>query len=127
MPHGLVSPATAAVLSTFLLAGHVEAKTFDIDIDIVHSSMASFIDHLGFSRVIGVAKEFGGTFEFDAAKREASSLDVKVKVASISTNNARRRQFRALTGLTPPRFRTSLSSARNSNGQTKMPAALLAT
>lgn len=78
----------STVLSTLLLAGQVEAKTFDIDI--VHSSMAFFIDHLGFSRVIGVAKEFGGTFEFDAAKPEASSLDVNVKVASISTNNAQR-------------------------------------
>jgi len=78
----------SAVLSTVLLASHVEAKTFDIDI--VHSSMAFFIDHLGFSRVIGVAKEFGGRFEFDAARPEASSLDVKVKVASISTNNAQR-------------------------------------
>ncbi|KOF13888.1 hypothetical protein AC244_29455 [Ensifer adhaerens] len=78
----------STVLSTLLLAGQVEAKTFDIDI--VHSSMAFFIDHLGFSRVIGVAKEFGGTFEFDAAKPEASSLDVNVKVASISTNNTQR-------------------------------------
>lgn len=78
----------STVLSTFLLAGQVEAKTFDIDI--VHSSMAFFIDHLGFSRVIGVANEFGGTFEFDAAKPEASALDVKVKVASISTHNVQR-------------------------------------
>jgi len=78
----------STVLSIFPMVGQVEAKTFDIDI--VHSSIAFFIDHLGFSQVIGVAGDFGGTFEFDAAKPEASELDVKVKVAGISTNNTQR-------------------------------------
>ncbi|TGQ63907.1 MAG: polyisoprenoid-binding protein [Mesorhizobium sp.] len=64
------------------------AGTFDIDP--VHSGIAFFIDHLGFSQVIGIAKEFSGTFAFDAAQPANSSLDVAVKVAGISTNNNQR-------------------------------------
>ncbi|MFD2055804.1 YceI family protein [Mesorhizobium calcicola] len=78
----------AALAWTPVAAERAAAATFDIDI--VHSGVAFFIDHLGFSRVIGVARDFSGTFEFDAAKPEASSLNVSVKVASISTNSAQR-------------------------------------
>ncbi|CAN7542516.1 YceI family protein [Mesorhizobium sp. LjNodule214] len=71
-----------------LAAEKAAAGTFEIDP--VHSGIAFFIDHLGFSQVIGTAKEFSGTFAFDAAQPANSSLDVAVKVAGISTNNSQR-------------------------------------
>ncbi|GLS40054.1 polyisoprenoid-binding protein [Mesorhizobium tianshanense] len=71
-----------------LAAEKAAAGTFEIDP--VHSGIAFFIDHLGFSKVIGTAKEFSGTFEFDAAQPANSSLEVAVKVAGISTNNSQR-------------------------------------
>ncbi|MGY5812296.1 YceI family protein [Rhizobium sp. LEGMi198b] len=71
------------------LAGNPAWAT-KFDIDPVHSGIAFYIDHLGFSRVIGVAKEFSGAFDFDSAKPDASSLAVKVSVAGISTNNKQR-------------------------------------
>ncbi|WP_018236919.1 YceI family protein [Ensifer sp. BR816] len=80
----IVSVLMAAALSI----GPAQARTYDIDI--VHSNIVFFIDHLGFSRVVGVARDFGGSFEFDPAKPEASALDVTVKVESISTNNKQR-------------------------------------
>ncbi|MBZ9708589.1 YceI family protein [Mesorhizobium sp. ESP7-2] len=64
------------------------AGTFEIDP--VHSGIAFFIDHLGFSQVIGIAKEFSGSFAFDAARPTESNLEVSVKVAGISTNNVQR-------------------------------------
>ena len=79
------------ILAASLLAGVIQpAHAAKFDIDIVHSGIAFYIDHLGFSRVIGTATDFSGSFEFDAAKPDASSLDVKVGVSSISTNNKQR-------------------------------------
>jgi polyisoprenoid-binding protein YceI len=81
----------AIILAASLLAGVIQpAHAAKFDIDIVHSGIAFYIDHLGFSRVIGSATDFSGSFEFDAAKPEASSLNVKVGVSSISTNNKQR-------------------------------------
>lgn len=78
----------SACLGGGALTGAATAKTYDIDI--VHSSIAFFIDHLGFAKVIGTANEFSGTFDFDAANPEASTLTAAVKVASIDTNNPQR-------------------------------------
>ncbi|TDW14774.1 polyisoprenoid-binding protein YceI [Rhizobium azibense] len=81
----------ALLLSMTALAGAVSpARAAKFDIDPVHSGIAFYIDHLGFSKVIGVAQEFSGAFDFDVSKPDASSLDVKVSVASISTNNKQR-------------------------------------
>lgn len=81
----------ALLLSMTALAGAVSpASAAKFDIDPVHSGIAFYIDHLGFSKVIGVAQQFSGAFDFDASKPDASSLDVKVSVASISTNNKQR-------------------------------------
>ena len=82
---------TGLILAASLLAGTVHpAWATKFDIDPVHSGIAFYIDHLGFSRVIGVATAFSGGFDFDAAKPDKSSLEVKVSVAGISTNNKQR-------------------------------------
>ncbi|MGO7581968.1 YceI family protein [Rhizobium ruizarguesonis] len=82
---------TGLILAASFLAGAIHpAWAAKFDIDPVHSGIAFYIDHLGFSRVIGVAREFSGSFDFDAAKPETSDLDVKVSVAAISTNNKQR-------------------------------------
>ncbi|MGO4569822.1 YceI family protein [Rhizobium sp. 2YAF20] len=85
------SRLTGLVLAASFLAGSIyPAWAAKFDIDPVHSGIAFYIDHLGFSRVIGVAREFSGSFDFDATKPETSSLGVKVSVAAISTNNKQR-------------------------------------
>ena len=88
MPKVIHALLASTVMSVALCAGAAKATTFDIDI--VHSHVAFFIDHLGFSKVIGTVNDFSGTFDFDAAQPEASSLSVALKVSSISTNNAQR-------------------------------------
>ena len=85
LTRGLI--ATLAICSS-LYSARAEATTFDIDI--VHSHIAFFIDHLGFSRVIGTVNQFSGDFAFDAAKPEASNLNVTLKVSSIATNSTQR-------------------------------------
>lgn len=88
MPKSIRALLTSTAFSLVLCAGAAKATTFDVDI--VHSHIAFFIDHLGFSKVIGTANDFTGTFEFDAAKPEASTLNVTVKVAGLSTNSKQR-------------------------------------
>jgi len=80
---------TALIIGTSTFATTpVRAATYDIDL--AHSHVAFFIDHVGFSRIIGVVNDFDGSFNFDAAKPEASSLKADLKAASISTNNPQR-------------------------------------
>ncbi len=88
MPKVIHALLASTVMSVALCAGAAKATTFDVDI--VHSHIAFFIDHLGFSKVIGTANDFSGSFEFDAAKPESSTLNVTVKVASLSTNSKQR-------------------------------------
>ncbi|UVC15048.1 polyisoprenoid-binding protein [Mesorhizobium onobrychidis] len=88
MPKVIHALLASTVMSVALCAGAAKATTFDVDI--VHSHIAFFIDHLGFSKVIGTANDFSGSFEFDAAKPESSTLNVTVKVAGLSTNSKQR-------------------------------------
>ena len=71
----------SVVVAAALSVAPAKARTYDIDI--VHSNIVFFIDHLGFSRVVGVARDFGGNFQFDPANLAASSLDVAVNNAGI--------------------------------------------
>ena len=54
----------AILLSMTALAGvGSPAWATKYGIDPVHSGIAFYIDHLGFSKVIGVAREFSGAFD----------------------------------------------------------------
>lgn len=83
---------SAAIVATLLWApiGASNAMAASYDIDLVHSGISFTIDHLGFSKVIGMATDFSGSFDFDAADPTTSALEVSVKVASIFTNNQQR-------------------------------------
>jgi len=80
----------ATLASAPIGLGAARAQPVTFDIDPVHSGIVFFINHLGFSNVIGVAREFSGEFTFDKEAPEASKLQAKVKVSSICTNNAQR-------------------------------------
>ncbi len=56
------------------------------DIDKVHSQVGFSIRHF-FSKVPGQFKDFSGTIVMDQAKPEASSVEVTIQAASISTDN----------------------------------------
>lgn len=88
MTKALKNLLLSACLCGGALTGAAHANTYDIDI--VHSHIAFFIDHLGFSKVIGTANDFSGSFDFDAANPEASVLNASVKVSSINTNSTQR-------------------------------------
>ncbi|WP_249140505.1 YceI family protein [Bradyrhizobium manausense] len=79
-----------ALTTTLVLMSSPGSRATTFDIDIVHSHVAFFIDHLGFSKVIGTVNDISGSFDFDANKPEASKLSATLKVSSISTNSKQR-------------------------------------
>ncbi|OBY26576.1 YceI family protein [Leisingera sp. JC1] len=90
MKHYL-SAAILTALAGISPISQVAAEPLSYDIDLVHSGISFRINHLGFSDVIGMARDFSGAFVFDAdAPTEGASLDVTVKVGSLFTNNAQR-------------------------------------
>jgi len=79
----------AAVLALLSLASAASAAPLTFDIDKVHSQVGFSIRHF-FSKVPGQFKDFSGTIVMDQERPEASSVDVTIQTASISTENERR-------------------------------------
>jgi polyisoprenoid-binding protein YceI len=77
--------AAAMLLGT---AEPTRAATYTIDPQ--HTQVAFLIDHLGFSRVLGVFGDIAGSFSFDPANIGASKLNVTIKTASLHTQSAQR-------------------------------------
>lgn len=77
---------TLAIAS--LLTTNAFAATYEIDP--THTSVGFKIKHLAISNVTGNFTEFTGAFNYDPAKPEASSVDAKIAVKSINTQNQKR-------------------------------------
>lgn len=73
--------------SAFLLAQSALADLYVIDK--VHSTMGFQVRHL-FSKVPGKFDDFSGQIQFGEADPEKSSVEVKIKTASIDTGNTQR-------------------------------------
>ncbi len=72
---------------TLLLA----APAFALDhyeLDKEHTTIMFFVSHLGFSDMVGNFTAYDGTFQFDPAKPEESTLDVTIKPSGIRTSSA---------------------------------------
>jgi polyisoprenoid-binding protein YceI len=76
----------SAVLVIFTLLVSITASiAADYAIDLTHSHVLFMIDHLGFSKMIGLFTDFGGTFTFDPNNVAASKLAVSIKTGSLQT------------------------------------------
>jgi polyisoprenoid-binding protein YceI len=71
-----------------VLAGAAAAQDFKIDP--AHSQVGFGVKHLMISTVSGRFTEFSGTVHYDAKDASRSSVNVSVKTASITTDNAGR-------------------------------------
>jgi polyisoprenoid-binding protein YceI len=78
------SNATAAAKAP----AHSEAGTFTLDAS--HSHVGFAVRHMMISNVRGEFQKLEGTVSYDPANVEATSVDVKVDVASINTREERR-------------------------------------
>lgn len=85
------SPVLAAALAAALslgFAGTAAAETFKVDP--AHSFVSFEISHLGFSMLQGRFNKMEGKFTYDAAKPDASTIEVKVDTGSVDSNYGER-------------------------------------
>ena len=89
MRHTLVPLAIALVV---LASGPSALAADSYKIDLSHSALMFRVSHLGVGYTYGRFNKFEGSFLFDATSPNASSVEVKVDVASIDSNDAKRDQ-----------------------------------
>ena len=73
--------AAAALLSTSALA----ADRYEFDKE--HTRILFFVNHLGYSDMVGEFTDYDGFFTFDEKAPETSSVDVSLKPAGIRTSS----------------------------------------
>lgn len=79
-----------AVLLTLVAAVAVPANAADYQIDPAHSFVQFRVQHLGYSWLYGRFNGVDGTFSYDAASPQGSSIQVNIDTTSIDTNHAER-------------------------------------
>lgn len=80
----------ALTLGSALFAGQALAADYAIDKPGQHAFINFKISHLGYSWLYGTFKDFDGSFSFDAAKPEASKVNVTINTTSVDSNHAER-------------------------------------
>ncbi len=75
-------------LTSILLASSLFAGTFNVDP--VHSNVAFKVKHMMISNVTGEFDTFSGSFQYDEKTKKLTSLNGKVDVNSINTDNVKR-------------------------------------
>jgi polyisoprenoid-binding protein YceI len=86
----VMSPIRAMLLSLAAVAGTTIPASADIyEIDKDHTEVRFTWDHVGMSRQGGRFRDVSGTLNFDPVVPGNSSVDVRIKVASISTGVAK--------------------------------------
>lgn len=76
------------VAATLLLAGAAQAETYEIDP--AHAYAIFKIDHLGIAPSYGQFVKIGGSFAYDAAAPDKSTVTVEIDPDSIFTGNKKR-------------------------------------
>lgn len=78
--------ALAAALFATSLSTPAVAAPQSYQFDKAHTHILFFIDHMGFSKMVGQFRGFDGTLDFDPADPTASSVSVSIQVASVATD-----------------------------------------
>ena len=82
--------AIALGASIFGLSMSSSANNYDIDTKGAHAFINFKISHLGYSWVHGNFTDFSGSFNFDPAQPEDSSVKVSIDTSSINSSHAER-------------------------------------
>lgn len=74
----------------FLAGLAAPSRAAEYTIDPTHTHILFMIDHLGFSKMIGLFTDFSGNISFDPNNVTASQLHVTINTSSLDTQNAQR-------------------------------------
>ncbi|MEO0821715.1 MAG: YceI family protein [Pseudomonadota bacterium] len=82
----------AALLTAALLAAPLAAKAEPVtfELDPTHTTVAFWVDHIGYARTLGWFTEVTGSFVYNAKEKTVSDIRVEVNPASVFTNDKRR-------------------------------------
>lgn len=75
---------TIVLAALWATAADAAPDKYNFDKD--HTHIIFFIEHEGFSNMIGRMREFDGVFYFDEKEPDKSKVDVTIKAASIATD-----------------------------------------
>lgn len=87
-----IKSLSISMLAVGLLASSIEihAESYVIDTEGMHASIKFRVQHLGYSWLYGRFNDFSGTFNYDEARPEKTSVQLSIKTSSIDTNHAER-------------------------------------
>lgn len=78
----------SAALFAVPVAAIAEPVTFDLDPE--HTTVAFWVDHIGYARTLGWFTDVSGSFVYDAETQALSDVRVVIDTASIFSNDDRR-------------------------------------
>lgn len=82
--------ASLLIAGSTLTGSVAFAENYEIDTKGAHAFIQFRVQHLGYSWLYGRFNEFSGTFSYDEAAPEKTSVEVNIKTASVDTNHAER-------------------------------------
>lgn len=82
--------ASVLLATTLPFAASSFAADYTIDTKGAHAAINFSVSHLGYGWVVGRFNEFEGTFSYDPAKPEASSVEITIDTKSVDSNHAER-------------------------------------
>ncbi|WOX04581.1 YceI family protein [Microbulbifer pacificus] len=80
----------AVLLFAALVGTTAQAAVYKVDTKGAHAFVQFRIKHLGYSWLYGRFDKFDGSFSYDEAKPEASSIEMTVDTTSLNSNHAER-------------------------------------
>ncbi|MEM6487799.1 MAG: YceI family protein [Pseudomonadota bacterium] len=84
----LTVPFLGAALAAAAPAAKADPVTFELDP--THTTVAFFVDHIGYARTLGWFTEVSGSFVYNATEQTVTDIRVEVTAASVFTNDERR-------------------------------------
>jgi polyisoprenoid-binding protein YceI len=73
-----------------MVTGMAQSADYVIDTKGAHAFIQFRIQHLGYSWLLGRFNDFSGQFSYDADNPDASSVEVRIRTASIDSSHAER-------------------------------------
>jgi len=80
---------SALIAGAFAVAAASPAAAETFKVDITHSSFLFSANHIGYTNVFGMFRDWGGEFTFDPKAPEATKVKIEVKAESLDTNDLR--------------------------------------
>lgn len=77
------------IATAFAAAATAPATAETFKVDITHSSFLFSANHIGYTNVFGIFRDWGGEFTFDPKAPEQTKVRIEVKTESLDTNDLR--------------------------------------